>query len=441
MSLREKISISIANMGIQRVLDFINILVVTSMVVRSLSRQEYGMLSVVVSYGIFFNILNISISSILLRDYQIIKERINEYMHAFILFAIIKSIVLMVVSAGIGFFLYNKYHNTAMIYVLILNTVYTSLLFMTEPFATLLSVDFRQSILTKINLLLALANIFLSIGVLLIPSAIFVMIKNGIVATIGLLLTAGYARTLLKLQMPSSDKDCYRIILNSFLNFSIWSHFMGITTDIIYRADLLILGWLNAPFQVVGNYNISLQLSNFTKLLPQILQYNTSLGLSNSKNKQQQNEITLLFIKYSFLLSLITMGAYILLGPLAIQIIAGRDIGYIFHLGLYIISGLCIFNTFRPLISYGTVVHNINECFCYATLPSGIGVIISYTIMGTLWGAEGLAMANLLGGCIMTLFTLIYIHFKTDFRWKFTLLTNAEKNIVKKIYLKLNNHK
>ena len=424
-------------MGIQRILDFVTILIVTTLVVRSLSRQEYGMLSVVISYGIFFNILNVSISSILIRDYPKIKERINEYMHAFIMFSIVKSVVVLVLSAAIGYLLYYKYQNLMMIAVLAMYSGYTILLFLTEPFMTVLSVEFRQSVLTKINIIASLANITLSMGVFLFPSALFVSAKNGIIALIGLILTAGYAMKFLNLRIHSSGTSWPSIVLESFLNFSLWSHLMGITTDLIYRADLLILGWLNAPFQTVGNYNISLQLSNFTKLLPQILQYNASLGLSNNENHRQQDEITFLFVKYSFLLSLTTMAGYILLGPIAIKIIAGSEVDEIYHLGLYIISGLCIFNTFRPLISYGTVVHSVKECFYYVMLPSGLGVLTCYVVMGNLWGAKGLAMANLYGGIIMTLFTLAYIHGKTKFRWRFALITDTEKKLLKKIYLRL----
>ena len=210
--------------------------------------------------------------------------------------------------------------------------------------------------------------------------------------------------------------------------------------DIIYRADLLILGWLNAPFRTVGNYNIALQFSNFTKLLPQVLQLNTTLGLSHmnsSDHPRRREEVTFLFIKYSFLISLATMTAYIFFGRFLIRVMAGSSVEEIYGLGLYIIAGLCLFNTFRPLISYGVVVHDIRACFWYAIVPSSATTLVCYFVMGSLWGAEGLAKANLVGGVAMTLFTLAYIHRKTDFRWRFALWTESEREILLKVWAKL----
>lgn len=437
MSLRKKIGISILNMGIQRVLDFVSILVVTMLIVRSLSSQEYGMLSVVLSYGLIFNILNVGISSVLLRDYQKIKEQINEYMRAFLMFSIMKGVVVLILSAIIGFFLYRRYHDPTIIAVIAVNAAYTILLYLTEPFATLLAVEFRQSVLTKISLVTSLTNMILSVGAILVPTALFVSGKNAAVALVGLIMAAGYARVLFRLQAVAAGANWFRLVKESFLGFSIWSHLMGIMTDIIYRADLLILGWLGASFRSVGNYNIALQMASFTKLLPQILQYNATLGLSNSNEKRQQEEITFLFLKYSFLLSVVTMAGYLVLGRVAILIIAGRDVDEIYHLGLYIIAGLCIFNTLRPLISYGTVVHNIQECFCYAILPSSLLTLACYVFMGIIRGAEGLAMANLFGGIVMALCTLAYIHERTEFQWRFALVTDVERAVLAKIYAKL----
>jgi O-antigen/teichoic acid export membrane protein len=174
-------------------------------------------------------------------------------------------------------------------------------------------------------------------------------------------------------------------------------------------------------------------MSNFTKLLPQILQYNAMLGLSQSDRSQEREEVTFLFVKYSFLVSLATMAAYIVLGRFAIGIIAGTGVEEIYRLGLYIISGLCLFNTFRPLISYGIVVHDIRTCLWYAILPASAGTLVGYVVMGILYGAEGLAKANLLGGVLMVATTLFYIHVKTDFRWRFKLLHHSERELIDKI--------
>ena len=434
VSLRDKIAGSILNMGAQRILDLVAMLIVTTVVVRSLRREEYGMLSLVMSYGLVFNLLNVGVSAILVRDFPKLRDRINEYMNAFLLFSAIKSVSTLLLTLCIGFFLYRRYGDSAMIAVLAMSSLNVVIMYVAEPFTTLMSVDFRQGVLTRINFATGVTNVVLSLGVLLTPTALYVSIKNVLVSFVGLLLAAGYARRKFQLRYDFDLRAGVLLVRECLLGFSLWSHMIGILTDIIYRADLLILGWLNAPFRIVGNYNIALQMSNFTKLLPQILQYNATLGLSHSDHPRQSDEITFFFIKYSFLLSLVTMGAYVLFGRFAIGIIAGTGVEEIYRLGLYIIAGLCLYNTFRPLISYGIVLHDIRDCFWYAILPASAGTLVAYVVMGMFYGAEGLAKANLLGGLLMVATTLFYVHWKTDFRWHFELLHHSEKELIRKMF-------
>jgi len=437
MTLGRNIGVSIFNMGLQRAMDFVSVLVVTALVVRSLSRQEYGMLSLVMSYGLIFNMLNVSVSAILIRDYQKLKGRMDEYMQAFLLFSFIKSGLALLLCAVIGCFLYRHYHSVAMLLVLLLTTVTTVLLYVTEPLSVLLSVRFQQPALTKINLVASLANMLLSAGALLVPTALFVSAKNAVVSLIVLALTVAYAGFRFRLAGGSVVPGRLCLVKECFVGFSVWSHLSGIMTDIIYRADLLILGWLGTPFRTMGNYNVALQMANFAKLLPQILQYNCSLGLSHREDPRQQDEMTFLFIKYSFLLSLATMAGYGLFGRWGIQLIAGSDVDHIYALGFYMVGGLCAFNTFRSFISYGSVVHDIRECFLFAMVPSTVVALIGYGVMGYRWGADGMAKANLVAGLAMSFFVLLYVHTRTPFRWRFALVTDTERALFAYVWRKI----
>lgn len=436
MTIGRKIGLSILNMGLQRMLDFVSIIIVTTVVVRSLSRDEYGMLSMILSYGLFFNILNISVSSILIRDFIHIKAEINHHMNAFLVFSTIKAMGIFAVSTIIGFVLYKRFENVAMLLVLGLSCLTVMVLFLAEPFAVLLSVDFRQFALTKITLISSVLNILLSLGAIWLPTALYVSVKNAVVGLVGAVLTIGYAVRAFELRPAFTGVRHLQIIRKSLMGFSLWAHIIGVMTDFIYRADLLILSWLNASFRTIGNYSIALQMANFSKLLPQILQYNATLGLSRSDDDETREKITFLFLKYSFLLSFGILAGYVLFGKMVIRILAGSDIELIYNMGFYIIVGLCIFNTFRPLISYGIVVHDIRECFFYAILPSGVGTLGCYVALGMRDGALGLAKANLLGGLIMAFCTLAYIHLKTGFRWRIALVTDTEREIYARLRAK-----
>lgn len=433
MTIARKIGLAVLNMGVQRILDFVSLIVVTTVVVRSLSRDEYGMLSLVLSYGMLFNVLNISVSSVLIRDFIQIRTEINRYMNAFVVFSALKGVAILAASIVIGVVLHLRYENTAMLLVLGLSCLTMMVLFLAEPFAVLLSVDFRQFDLTKIALISSVLNVVLSFGAIWLPTALFVSVKNAAVGVVGAVLTINCAVRSFGLRPALKGARHMPIIRGSFMGFSLWAHLIGVMTDFIYRADLLILGWLNASFRTVGNYNIALQIANFSKLLPQILQYNTTLGLSRSESVETREKLTFFFLKYSFLLSCTILAGYVLFGRIVIRLVAGSGVEEIFALGLYIIAGLCVFNTFRPLISYGIVAHDIRECFLYAILPSGAGTLGCYVALGVRDGALGLAKANLIGGLIMASCTLAYIHLKTGFRWRVALVTETEREIYAKL--------
>ncbi len=179
------------------------------------------MLSLVLSYGLIYNLINVSISSVLLRDYQKIKGSINEYMCAFFLFAIIKAFIVLALSVGIGFFLYYQHKNSALVMVVAVNTASIILLYLTEPLTTLLSVEFRQFVLTKINFVASLANIAFSAGAILLPSALYVSAKNAVVALIVLILTARYTRKIFHLHITLFSENWLRLVKESFLGFSL----------------------------------------------------------------------------------------------------------------------------------------------------------------------------------------------------------------------------
>jgi O-antigen/teichoic acid export membrane protein len=219
------------------------------------------------------------------------------------------------------------------------------------------------------------------------------------------------------------------LLKECLVGFSLWSHTIGVLTDLVYRADLLILGWLNVPLRAVGNYNIALQMTSLARVVPQLLQSNTMLGLSRTANQERRHDLTFAFMKYSFLVSIMTLGCYLLFGRWIVSLFAGRDVEEIFGLGTYILAGLCLYSTLRPLISYAVAVHDIRQCLVYAILPGTVATLACYVAMGYADGAPGMAVANLAGGAIMAAFTLAYMSSRTSFRWRFTWITPQERTL------------
>jgi hypothetical protein len=221
-------------------------------------------------------------------------------------------------------------------------------------------------------------------------------------------------------------------IAESLIGFSLWSHLVGIATDIVYRADIVILGWFRGPLRVAGNYNVALQLSNMTKILPQILQTNSSLAISRlADSRRKTDEVVWLFLKGSVLLSLATMAGYAMLGKVAIGVIAKSDVNEIFWYGWWIMGGLSVFNVARPLYSYVIIAKSVRSCLLYLSLPSCVFAVITYYVGARVAGAQGLAIANLVNGLFMMLAAVVYVAFWTDFKCPWALLTDIDRSALR----------
>jgi hypothetical protein len=183
---------------------------------------------------------------------------------------------------------------------------------------------------------------------------------------------------------------------------------------------------------VAGNYNVALQLSNMTKILPQILQTNSSLAISRlADSRRKTDEVVWLCLKGSVLLSLATMAGYAMLGKVAIGVIAKSDVNEIFWYGWWIMGGLSVFNVARPLYSYVIIAKSVRSCLLYLSLPSCVFAVITYYVGARVAGAQGLAIANLVNGLFMMLAAVVYVAFWTDFKCPWALLTDIDRSALR----------
>jgi O-antigen/teichoic acid export membrane protein len=425
-------------MLLQQMVNFLSVFLVTTLIVRNIPRSKYGELALVLSYGVIFSLVNLSPSSILLRDYpKLSPADISRYKRSFDVFNYYKTIIIIAITVIIWLYFRSKYDNQELIVLLLINTITIIFQCFTDPFQVFLSVSFRQNLITKVILITSMLNCAFTFGVIIFPNVIFVVCKNLAIGIITYLLSMYYFNQYFHQRLKISLKASSSLLLKHLSDFSIWSHLQGIMTDIIYRADILILGWLNTPFQTLGNYNIALQLSNMTKIIPQIMQYHTTLCVSNVDNKEErQNEIVHIFLKINFIISCILMIGYLLTGSFIISIISKTMHEQIFQYGLYILGGLCIFNTMRPLIAYTTVTHSLKQVFFFVHLPAAIFAIAAYFAGGIYYGVQGVLLANIAIGVMLCVLTVYYINTKTNYKWSYSLLTDYERAFLKDFWLK-----
>jgi O-antigen/teichoic acid export membrane protein len=187
----------------------------------------------------------------------------------------------------------------------------------------------------------------------------------------------------------------------------------------------------------MGNYNIALQLANMTKIVPQIVQYHTTLAVSNISDKRKIDEAVHIFLKANFVISLCIMVGYILFGKLLISVIAKTQYEEIFNYGLYILGGLSLINLFRSLVAYSIVSHSIKQVVLLVNLPAAIFALAAYFIGGIYWGVQGVLVANVLISIVLSLLIIVYINRNTDYKWSYSLITEYEIALLKDLWAKM----
>lgn len=420
-------------MGIQRFIEIITSFVVAAVTIRLLPREEYGLLSLVLGFGVFYNLINISLSSILLRDNEMLRPFLSEHMSAFFFFALLKTVTIVVCSIPLVIFLTQQYLVESIKWIVWLNVGVFIILFFSEPLNMILTVDFRQSVLTKVGIVTNVANFLLTFGLVVWPNAIFVAGKTLIVGVCGFILVLIHVLRIYEFKIVWEPRKNLLLIKKHLCGFSGWAHLIGVVTDWIYRADILILGIVGEGLGTIADYNIALQIANFSKLPAQILQQNATIGVGKvAQDKMRCNKLVATFSKISFCLSAITFAGYFIFGPLIIRLLTGTKEDSIFHFGLLIVGGLCLYNAMRPLASYAIIIGEIRQAFLFIFVPSGILTLIGYVITAIFWGAVGVAWANVLGAVFMTIFTLRHLMIRTDFSMPVRWIEEDEANYLRR---------
>ncbi len=437
-SLAKKNFSSAVQVLFQQAVGFISAFLVTALTVRNIPRSEYGQMALVLSYGVIFNLFNMAVSSVLLRDYpKLTREQVVEHMSSFYTFNMYKSVFVILVTVLIGYYLNYRYKDPLLLEILAINTGMMICQNYTEPLQVFFSVAFKQNLVTQIVFMTTLVNVLATFGVLIWPHVLFVVIKNLMIALLALVLFNYYFFRNYDFRIEYFSNKHLGLLIKNLGSFSVWSHLQGVFTDVIYRADILILGWLNTPFQTMGNYNIALQLANMTKIVPQIVQYHTTLSVGNISNKENRDEAVHIYTKANFVISLCIMAGYVLFGKMLISVIAKTQSEEIFRYGLYILGGLSLINLFRSLVAYSIVSHSIKQVALLVNLPAAVFAVAAYSIGGIYWGVQGVLVANVLIAIVLSALIVVYINKKTDYKWSYSLITDYEMTLLKKLWAKM----
>ena len=207
-------------------------------------------------------------------------------------------------------------------------------------------------------------------------------------------------------------------------NFSLWQHFNGVVTYIIYNIDPWVLAWFTLSTSVISLYTVTLKVSALFFMVPMFLQLMTSIMLVNISNQREQE---VAFNKMFYLCLIVSIAQFIFFiyfGEWLAILFRGESVNveeFIF-LGLWINAGVLMLNIVRPFISYLMLNARMKKVLIFGYLPSLVISIVLYIALTAGYSELGCAIASMLSYLVFAVMIIIFSYqsgfrFSTMWRW------------------------
>jgi len=414
--LRKKILHSISFGLIEQILNIILGFIISVITIRYLSRSNFGLISYAASFFAIINFINIAPENYLFKINNKIENEV-EYLKSYEFFSIFKSLLIFIIFLIIGIAISIKNNNITYLLVFLSNSIFFSFNQIANIYKVKLELEFKQKIITLSVLLGKTAKAILIIFLIYTPKIEIVLISQILEVVVYVIYRRRYLKRVLDFNKKISFSYAYNIIKKSSLNYSIWTHLMGVITNFIYKIDPFILGFF-VSMEQIGTYSIALKISNYFIIIFQLLQKNSLIALSNISKLKEKNNIIFKFNILSIILSILQFVLFLFLGKHILALYVNKDeIEIVYNYMFYILFGLSIINGFRPLISYLTLIDDVKKVLFYCIIPSGIFTFIIYIISAYKFGTIGIAKANVLAYFFWTILLIartVYINLKNE---------------------------
>lgn len=383
---------------------------VSLLLTRFLPREEFGAMGVVAGAYAFIQFFNIALESTILRDYQKLSSSLEEVLSQFVMINIWKSVLISIVGLIIGISLYWTqgkiyflYASFSFLFVMIMDIAIS-------PFVILASTVFDQKLVTRISLLRWTLNTFVLLGLYYFRSLQYVMIKDFFLMIATIIVWHYFLKKRLQINLRMVKID-WSFLKRGFLEYSLWVHLVGFVTNLIYRVDAFILYYF-VSMQVVGNYSIALAAANMANIVPSILAYQNAVALTHTRTPEEAMRATGKFLRLSFYIGVLTLGAYVFLGKIYLRLMTGENnVDEIYFYLINIVVGVLIVKTLiGPLVSYVNIKGQVKDLFVKVKLPLLIIVLLNYVVFSNLWGARGVAISNIVNGIIWVILIFIELN-------------------------------
>lgn len=382
---------------------------ISLILIRNLERELFGVIAVVGGSFALTNFINFPLENFLLKEEKNEKELLNKSLNQYLTFSFGK-VILFVMIALLGtlvvsYMAYSVnylYAIWSFCFVLILDT-------MASPFIMLSSVMLRQELITKISFVRWTLSILLLLPLFYSQSLIWVLIKDIIVCIVTLSFWVFQTKKNFAFDSRIEKLNVLEA-WNKFKAFTLWTHLTGAVTNIIYKADAVVLSWF-APLSTVGNYNIALNAGNMANIIPSLLAYQNSVALSHADTIEKSNRLTIRFFRLTLYISAFTLLGYVVFGSFYLRLLTGQsDNPEIKLYMLNIVIGILIVKTLiSPMVSFINIKGNVKSLFMKVKLPLLIFSLVNYVLFAKYAGALGLSLANVINAVLWVFLIMLEI--------------------------------
>lgn len=416
---------------LQQIQKFVFVTVSNIILVNSIDRADYGMLGIVTSYFVVFYWLTILPEEVLLRDYKKIKtSKFKEYVSLLSGFGLIRTALLFFVSIFFGFILSQFFNNATFLFVFSLYALYQLSFIFSGSLQLVLRMEFKQMLITKVSFFIRVIQIFALLGLLVNQSLYYYLFVAILAIFAEIIFWIYYLKKDLGAGITLNMKILYSELKPAIASFAIWQHFSRNITKYIYEIDLVFLAFF-VPLTVSGDYSLAIKISNYSIIIPSILQNSVFLALSRIDARKKANQVVNIFLRYSFFVSVFQLLVFLVLGRWYIFIHTRDRIDEIFFYALMIITGLSVFNITRPLMAYCISKTPIKKFFIYSSIPSVVFSSMAYYFSAKYFGADGVAIANITAYSFWMV-TVVFYALRHGYVFKLVLLATEERELLLK---------
>ncbi len=396
-----------------------------------LPREEIAIMGIAAGFLAMLTPILITPDIALFRNYGDIRKRFNQFVSAFLLFWVARTVAVMLIIIVGAFLLFSSKGNLFILYV-IGSGIVMNLNMLRASIQEIFYVEMKQRDILNLNFAYHIIFLILLYAVYVRPSlAVYLLVWLGV----SVLFSAAWIFRLFRAFhfKPEFNLSQAKTIVSDILSkVAVWTHLISSVTQAIYRGDIFFLGFFATAF-VAGNFTIALMLSSLFVFVPQILQKMCLTGLTRTTNPKMDLKMTNVFVKYNILISLIQVTGYWLFGRFVLSLIDAQNYNDIFELGWYIVLGSSLFNVIRPLHSLCIARADLKKYFWSVYFPAGLVAVIAYGLAAFWFGGLATAQANILVYGVLSLLIFVFSVRHMKYALPSEWVTSEERELLRKI--------